>query len=123
MSDPASPQTVTASVPGATSFPNFASNPVRLLQALADPIRHAVLRELAAGRSRSVQELAGVLKRDPDLVSKHLRVLRDAGAVVVVPAPDGDGRKQHHAVPEAYRRVEPAGGPVIDYGVCVLRFG
>jgi len=55
-------------------------------------------------------------------VSKHLRVLRDAGALVVVAAPDGDGRKQHHAVPERFRRTDDAGRPVIDYGVCVLRF-
>lgn len=101
---------------------NAATNPTRLLQAASDPIRWAILRELAKSRSRSVLELGKLLKRDPDLISKHLRVLRDADAVTVVAAPDGDRRKQHHAVPETFRRTDDTGQAVLDYGVLVLRF-
>ena len=101
---------------------DFFAKPSKLLTAVADPLRWSVMRELAAAPSLSVQELGAKLGRSTDLMSKHLRVLRDAGALVVVAAPDGDGRKQHHAVPERFRRVDDAGKPVIDYGVCVLRF-
>ena len=105
-----------------TAAQNFFGNPVKLLQAVGDPIQWSVLRELASCPSRSVQELAAALKHDPDLISKHLRVLRDAGGLTVVASPDGDGRKQYHAVPEMFRRTEPSGKAGIDYGVCVLRF-
>ena len=110
-----------AAVPNAAQH-DFFTNPSKLLLAVGDPLRWQVMRELAAAPSLSVLELSAKLGRTPDLVSKHLRVLRDANAVVVVPAPDGDGRKQHHAVPDRFRRTDDAGKPVIDYGVCVMRF-
>ena len=98
------------------------SNPVKLLIAIADPVRWAVLRELAGGESLSVLELAGRLRKDSNLVSKHLRWLREAGAVAVVTLPGVDGRKSSHAVPAAFLRKDANGKPEIDYGVCVLRF-
>ena len=100
----------------------FAANPVKLLIAIADPIRWAALRELAGGEALSVLELAGRLRQSANLVSKHLRWLREAGAVVVVSPPGADGRVSHHAVPENCRRKGTTGKPEIDYGVCVLRF-
>ncbi|MGD0536876.1 MAG: helix-turn-helix domain-containing protein [Verrucomicrobiota bacterium] len=96
-------------------------NPVKLLHATAEPLRWAILGELATGQPLSVQELGTRLQRRPNLVSKHLRVLREAGAVVVVPALDDDGRKQFYAVPEEFRHVDDSGRPVLDYGVCALR--
>jgi DNA-binding transcriptional ArsR family regulator len=100
-----------------------ASNPVKLLIAIADPVRWAVLRELAGGEALSVLELAGRLRKNPNLVSKHLRWLREAGAVVVVVAlPGADGRKSSHAVPAAFLRKDANGKAEIDYGICVLRF-
>ena len=102
--------------------PQFASNPVKLLAAIADPVRWAVMRELAGGESLSVLELAGRLRKDSNLVSKHLRWLREAGAVAVVAVPGADGRKSSHAVPAAFLRKDANGKPEIDYGVCVLRF-
>jgi len=102
--------------------PQFASNPVKLLAAIADPVRWAVLRELAGGESLSVLELAGRLRKDSNLVSKHLRWLREAGAVAVVAVPGVDGRKSSHAVPAAFLRKDANGKPEIDYGICVLRF-
>ena len=70
----------------------------------------------------SVLELACRLKQNPNLISKHLRWLREAGAVVVVAVPGVDGRKSSHAVPAAFLRKDANGKPEIDYGVCVLRF-
>jgi DNA-binding transcriptional ArsR family regulator len=107
----------------AVSIPqDFFSNPTDLIWALSDPIRWAVLRELAGGKSFSVLELSVLVKRSPDLTSKHLKHLREAGAVEVVAAPDGDGRKSHYIVPEKFRRLDESGKPMIDYGVCALRF-
>jgi DNA-binding transcriptional ArsR family regulator len=93
-----------------------------LLAAIADPVRWAVLRELAGGESLSVLELAGRLRKDSNLVSKHLRWLREASAVAVVAVPGVDGRKSSYAVPAASLRKDANGKPEIDYGVCVLRF-
>lgn len=91
------------------------------MRVVTDPARWLALRALAAGPSLSVLELADVAGRNADVMSKHLKTLREAGAVVLVACPDGDGRKQHYAVPENFRRAEN-GKPVLDFGVCVLRF-
>ena len=53
-------------------------------------------------------------------MSKHLQLLRAAGAVVMVAGTDGDGRKLFHAIPPGCLR-DGAQGKEIDYGVCVLR--
>jgi hypothetical protein len=117
------PQTATViPVVSPSLTPQFAANPVKLLVAVADPIRWAALRELAGGEALSVQELAGRLRQDANLVSKHLRWLREAGAVVVAKAPGGDGRKSLHVVPANYLGRDAAGKPMIDFGVCALRF-
>ena len=100
---------------------DFFKAPTDLLWAVSVPARWAILRELAAGESRSVLELAAVAGRSADLISKHLKSLREAGAVELVAVAESDGRKQYYAVPSQYRRQE-AGKPVLDYGVCVLRF-
>lgn len=98
------------------------NDPTSFLRAVSDPARWTALRELASGRSRSVQELAAMAGRSADLMSKHMKVLREADAVAAVVSPDGDGRKQHYAVPERFRRTDGAGRAVLDYSVCVLRF-
>jgi len=54
-------------------------------------------------------ELSGRLRKNANLVSKHLRWLREAGAVVVAATPGADGRESLHAVPENYRRKDAAG--------------
>ena len=101
---------------------DFFAKPTKFLQAVSDPMRWAVLRQLAPGQSKSVVELANALGRYPDTMSRHLTVLRSVGAIIAVPSPDGDTRKQHQSVPERFRRTDEAGKPMIDYGVCVLRF-
>jgi DNA-binding transcriptional ArsR family regulator len=119
--DTSSPSTA---ISGATtSIPSqFAADPVKLLIAIADPIRWAVLRELAAGPPRSVLELAARVRHSDNLVSKHLHWLREAGAVVVLPMPGTDQRISHYGIPPEYLHQNAAGKMEIDYGVCVLRF-
>ena len=53
--------------------------------ALGDPTRKAIF-ELLADRPRAVGELASELPVSRPAVSQHLRVLKDAGLVVGLPA-------------------------------------
>jgi DNA-binding transcriptional ArsR family regulator len=52
--------------------------------ALADPNRRAIV-ELLAGGDRSVQQLADALPISRPAVSRHLRLLKEAGLVVEEP--------------------------------------
>ena len=65
--------------------------------AIAEPARRQIL-ELLRGRERSVNELVQRLKLSQPGVSKHLRVLREAGLVRVRP----DGRRRWYGL-----RAEP----------------
>lgn len=96
--------------------------PVLLLQAIADPVRYGALRELAAGAYLSPTELAPKLGVKVDSMSKHMRVLRDRGAVQLVRPEDGDGRVQYYQIPQRFRATTDTGRPLLDYGVCVVRF-
>src|SRR5437879_13811871 len=58
--------------------------------ALAHPIRRAILEELSAGDA-TVSELAEPYKVSLPAISKHLRVLEDAGLLRV--EPEGRGRR------------------------------
>jgi DNA-binding transcriptional ArsR family regulator len=62
---------------------------VEVFEALADPTRRKIV-ELLARRERSAGELAGHFKVSRPAVSKHLRVLRQAGVVRV----RGDAQKR-----------------------------
>jgi DNA-binding transcriptional ArsR family regulator len=53
-------------------------------EALADPNRRAIV-ELLGGEGRSVQQLADALPISRPAVSRHLRLLKDAGLVVEEP--------------------------------------
>ena len=55
------------------------------LTALGDPTRRAIFERLA-DRPRAVGELASALPVSRPAVSQHLKVLKDAGLVVVLPA-------------------------------------
>lgn len=65
--------------------------------AIAEPARRQIL-ELLRGRERSVNELVQRLKLSQPGVSKHLRVLREAGLVSV----RADGRRRLYGL-----RAEP----------------
>ncbi len=62
----------------------------RTFSALADPTRRSILRRLAAGTA-TVSDLAGPFSMSLPAVSKHLRVLEDAGLV----QRDKQGREYH----------------------------
>ncbi|GAB09661.1 putative ArsR family transcriptional regulator [Gordonia araii NBRC 100433] len=69
---------------------------------IADETRRRILDSLR-GRERSVGELVGELEVAQPSVSKHLRVLDDAGLVAV----RVDGTRRHYSVaPGALREVE-----------------
>lgn len=57
---------------------------IETLSALAEPNRLAIV-ELLRDRPRSVTEIAGALTLKQPLVSRHLRVLSDAGVVAATP--------------------------------------
>jgi ArsR family transcriptional regulator len=54
---------------------------VQLLQALADPMRLAIVRQLAAERETCACDLTVCIELSQPTVSHHLRVLREAGVV------------------------------------------
>jgi DNA-binding transcriptional ArsR family regulator len=70
---------------------------VDAFEALADPVRRSLLAELA-GRPRRVVDLADTRPISRPAVSKHLRLLLDAGLVSVAE----HGRERYYAL-------EPAG--------------
>jgi DNA-binding transcriptional ArsR family regulator len=72
--------------------------------AVAEPQRRRIL-DLLAGRERSVNELVDALGLTQPQVSKHLRVLREVGAVHV----REDGRRR------LYRLNGPALKPIHDW--------
>jgi DNA-binding transcriptional ArsR family regulator len=87
----------------------------------SDPVRHRILLELYNGSVRSVPEISTRLNRPPDSIGKQFRVLRAAGVVVRVASPDGDGRKQCHQIPAAFRTRDAAGRAALDFGSVVIR--
>ena len=121
--DPASVDApISSAAPAAAPAGTVLLDARKVLAAAADPVRHGILRELAAGVPLPVNELAARLGRWPDLISKHLRVLRDARLIMAVASVDGDGRKQFHEVPALFRTRDAAGVVALDFGAVLLRF-
>ena len=60
--------------------------------AIADPVRTGILDALA-GRARTVNEIVAMFDITQPAISRHLRVLREAGLVTVVPK--GQAREYH----------------------------
>ena len=70
--------------------------PPRFVQLLANPVRWALLQQL--GRSdRTVRELTQLVDQPQNLVSYHLRQLRDAG-LVTARRSSADGRDSYHTI-------------------------
>ena len=89
-------------------------DPMRALAALANDFRWGLVWRMASGEELIATDLARELGRDPDGVSKHLRVLSDAG---VAEARAGEDRRLTvFSIPAAFRP-EPG---VLDYGFCRL---
>ena len=90
-------------------------NPVAVFGALASEFRWAVLQYLAANQPMSASAVAGAFRRQFDSVSKHLRLMRDAG---VLACETGEDRREAvYSIPAIFR----ATPGVIDYGVCQIR--
>lgn len=64
-----------------------------LFQVISEPSRRLLLDALLAG-PRSVNELVATVNLSQPVVSKHLRVLRDAGLVEVTP----DGQRRLYSI-------------------------
>ena len=71
--------------------------------ALADPTRRAVI-ELLRDQPRRASDLAKQLRASKPAMSKHLRVLRDSGLVVV--ATEEDARERiYHLRPDPFHQL------------------
>ena len=86
--------------------------PAPLVRAIGHPLRWRILAELAAGEPLMVTELAQRLGVPRDKASKHLAVLRRAGAVAV-------GRGRLYQIPPGH--LAAADARHVDYGHCLLR--
>jgi DNA-binding transcriptional ArsR family regulator len=85
-----------------------------LSSALGSPIRWKLLREVAMGDGLIIVELAERLGLPASNASKHMKVLRDSGLVVV-------NRAGNHRIAPG-RLVSRTEG-IVEYGTCLLRLG
>ena len=91
-------------LPGAHQPAQPDETPVALLQAVADPIRWAVMNELAES-PRCVNDLQEQVHVATNLMSYHLKVLRDAGVVTTARR----GRRVDYSLaPDAMDRLRTA---------------
>jgi len=89
---------------------------VPLLKALAEPTRLELIR-LLLDREHTVEELAETLEATEYNVSKHLRVLRQAGVIVS----RKQGRHLRNAITPEFRK-KIGEQRVLDLGCCSFRF-
>lgn len=87
------------------------------LRALADPTRLRIVERLLSG-DHSVNELAEHLGTPQYNVSKHLRILREAGITVAV----REGKEVYYKVAKEFRAKARAGGWAVELGCCTFRF-
>ena len=87
-------------------------DPVAVFSALGSNVRWPVIRTLADGRQMTTNEVAAMLRRDPDGVGQHLRVLDAAG--VAKGYVGEDRRLVVYQIPAVFR---PSPG-VLDFGFC-----
>jgi DNA-binding transcriptional ArsR family regulator len=90
-------------------------DPVAVLFAIGSPVRLPIVQMMADGREMTTSDVAEALGRDFDAVSKHMRVLSNAG---VADWRIGEDRRLIYYFIPAGRRPEPG---VLDYGFCVIR--
>ncbi|HEY3900639.1 MAG TPA: metalloregulator ArsR/SmtB family transcription factor [Chthoniobacter sp.] len=88
-----------------------------ILKALADRSRMRIVKALLV-KSHGVNELAEELKISQYNVSKHLRILREAGIIKV----HADGTRREHSVVPAFRERLKKENNTLDFGCCSFRF-
>lgn len=99
------------------------ASPEQVLAAMADPVRYAVLRELADGNYPPVLALAKKLGCHPDQMGCHLQRMKKAGIVIRVnPGEQADQRSKYYQIPAEFRITQPDKARVLDFGSVVLRF-
>lgn len=81
---------------------------------IRSPVRWAILSELSAGQPLLVLELAERLKERPNVISKHMLVLRKAGFV------SANRARQYSLAPQFPVTPEER---VLDFGHALLRLG
>ena len=89
---------------------------VTALRALGEETRVRIV-SLLMERAMDVGAISDRLGVSPYNVSKHLRVLREAGLLEV----EKDGRQRLYALPDAIRR-EAEAGRILDLGCCSFQF-
>ena len=89
---------------------------ISALKALGDETRLRILRLLAKNRL-SVNELSERLKVSEYNVSKHLRVMKEAGLLEI----EKEGQRRFYRVVEAYQSQAASSFPVLDLGCCTFR--
>ena len=105
---------VQAATPSTVRAVSPPSNAPRFFAALGNPLRWEMLKLMMQHGPLCASQLATMLKRDFDGVSKHLRVMRTAG--VVRATPGEDRRLLFFAIP-AVNQPEPG---LLDYGTVRL---
>ena len=88
-----------------------------ILKALADRSRMRIVKALLK-KAHGVNDLAEALDISQYNVSKHLRILREAGIVDVEP----DGTRREYFIADAFRKRLAREGPTLDFGCCTFRF-
>ena len=88
-----------------------------ILKALADRSRMRIVRALLA-KSSGVNDLGAQLDISQYNVSKHLRILREAGIVDVEP----DGTRREYFIVATFRERLKKENNVLDFGCCSFRF-
>ena len=89
---------------------------VTALRALGEETRVRIV-ALLMDQPLDVGAISDALEVSPYNVSKHLRVLREAGLLEV----EKEGRLRRYALPEGIKR-EAAAGRVLDLGCCSFQF-
>jgi ArsR family transcriptional regulator, arsenate/arsenite/antimonite-responsive transcriptional repressor len=95
---------------GRTKKPALPDPDVRLFQALADPTRLAIVRELAGGEAIGACDFTDCCEVSQPTVSHHLRILREAGVI----ASERRGTSiEYRLVPAAAERLRAVAGELI----------
>jgi len=88
-----------------------------ILKALSDRSRMRIVKTLLT-EAHSVNDLAEELEISQYNVSKHLRILREAGIVEVEP----DGTRREYFIAAPFRKKLEKAGNTLDFGCCSFDF-
>jgi|694.fasta_scaffold138938_2 DNA-binding transcriptional ArsR family regulator len=98
--------------------PMPSSDCTSILKALADRTRLRLLKVLLADENESVNDLSERLDLSQYNVSKHLRILKNAGIVDV----RANAQRREYFVAKAFRKRLQKEGMTLDFGCCSFDF-